>query len=338
MQTTALFVDLTNFYTRLVESSLLPPEELRDYFMNWFDFTALSTYLAEKSSDVWIFHSANKLGPAKVRIDGTYLSNMIDRFDRQAGVTTQNVNIAGEQREPFNVKCSQCGTETDAVWKSEKGIDSSLIVHLFDTMQYWDKAYLLSGDADFVPAVRSLRRQGKIVNGAGFTSQASSALVRECFHYEDLEAFFRQDITAYHLLANEGWLDKIFAGCVSREPLLTQAGDISKEEIEFDVEIYLPLSSNQLRFRFYCYLIEFRTIADEPTLLVSPESRAQSNYEFKFDARLFGSFQENIESLGVRLGLKAHKYTYNDTGDEAFSVRGAFSWSEADNSYVIRAY
>jgi uncharacterized LabA/DUF88 family protein len=60
-------------------------------------------------------------------------------------------------------------------------------------MDSWDTAFLLSGDADFVPTVASLRRRGKIVIGVGF-SDASSALVQECYQYIDIDkAFLKED-------------------------------------------------------------------------------------------------------------------------------------------------
>ena len=91
---------------------------------------------------------------------------------------------------------------------SEKGVDSSLAVHLFDTMDSWDTAFLLSGDADFVPAVASLRRRGKIIVGVGFPD-ASEALVRECYHYVNIQdVFLNEDVLAYTLYRKEGVVHK----------------------------------------------------------------------------------------------------------------------------------
>src|SRR5262249_13930667 len=98
-------------------------------------------------------------------------------------------------------------------WTSEKGVDASLIVHLFDTMDSWDVAHLLSGDADFIPAVASRRRRGKIVVGAGFPG-ASSALIRECYSYINLvDIFVREDVALYALFNANGvlaqWLNSV---------------------------------------------------------------------------------------------------------------------------------
>lgn len=97
-------------------------------------------------------------------------------------------------------------------------MDAALTVHLFDTMDSWDVAYLLSGDADFVPAVRSLRRRGKIVIGVGF-ADASSALVRECYEYIDLsKVFLPTDVAAFALFKEDGIIKQWFSEPVCLAP------------------------------------------------------------------------------------------------------------------------
>jgi len=162
-------------------------------------------FLVESNIDIWVFYSNSRLGPAKYKVEGSQLLALVERFDRQTGVSTQHVNIPNDQRESYLVDCKKCGTSVEAQFKSEKGIDSALTVHLFDTLDSWDRAYILSGDADFVAAVRSLRRRGKVVNGAGILGPGSSkALVRECFQYCDLSSFFKSDYSAYKLFGEDG--------------------------------------------------------------------------------------------------------------------------------------
>jgi hypothetical protein len=204
----ALFVDLPNFYSHLVESSLGEPRQLRDYFLEWFDFDHLAKRLTDEYSPVWVFYSGRRFGPKPNRIEGKYLDDFIERINSLKGVTAYDVNIPGQQREPAKYQCEKCGHEGIAQWESEKGIDASLTVRLFDTMDSWDVAHLLSGDADYVPAVASLRRRGKIVTGAGFDNP-SSALIRECYEYVNLsDCFFSEDISAYQLCKPGGLLEK----------------------------------------------------------------------------------------------------------------------------------
>lgn len=208
MKTQALFVDLPNFCSRLLNSDIADPRLLRDYFLYWLDFDRLAECLTGKPSTVWVFYSGRRFGPSENRIENDYLDKYIERINRLKGITARDVNIPGEQREPISYTCQKCGHKGIGQWESEKGIDTSLTVHLFDTMDTWDEAYLLSGDADFVPVVASLRRRGKIVIGAGFPG-VSSALVRECYDYVNLrEAFLNEDVAAYMVFRTNGIAQK----------------------------------------------------------------------------------------------------------------------------------
>jgi uncharacterized LabA/DUF88 family protein len=212
MNREAVFVDLPNFYSHLLRSKIGQPRLLRDYFLKWFDFDRLAAALTGGSPSVWVFYSGRRFGPSHNRIEGKYLDEYIGRTNALTGVTAWNVNIGGKQREAATYVCEQCGHEGVVQWESEKGIDASLTVRLFDTMDSWDVAYLLSGDADFVPAVASLRRRGKRVVGAGFPAR-SPALVRECYKYVDLcELFLREDVAAYLLFKEDGVVQKWLLG------------------------------------------------------------------------------------------------------------------------------
>jgi uncharacterized LabA/DUF88 family protein len=209
----SLFVDLSNFYGNLLFSKIAEPTDLRAYFINWFDFDRLSYFLTGEFSDIWIFYSGQKLGPSDYRINGGDLNGFIERINKQKGVTARDVNIPGEQREYYTTKCEKCGEENKGEWISEKGIDASLTVHLFDTSDSWETAILISGDADFVPVVESMRKKGKVIIGAGFIN-ASRELIKECYEYVDLaEKFICEDFGVYKIFCQNGfaesWLTKI---------------------------------------------------------------------------------------------------------------------------------
>ncbi|MBL9144002.1 MAG: NYN domain-containing protein [Verrucomicrobiaceae bacterium] len=224
----AVFVDLSNFYSRLVRSGLGEPRELRDYFLHWLDLDLLSTWLtSEESPPTWVFYSGQKIGAKSERVEGDYLKQYIKRISRLKGVTPCDVQIPGDQREKFTVNCGGCGMETSGQWESEKGVDSSLIVHLFDTSSSWDEAMLLSGDADFIPAVRSLRRQGKRVSGAGFHG-TSEALVREFHQFIDLsQELIRDDFAAYLLFGPHGVLSHWLLDPVAEDEVISGSDQVS---------------------------------------------------------------------------------------------------------------
>jgi hypothetical protein len=200
----AVFVDLPNFYSRLLKSGMGEPRELRDYFLHWLDLDLISKWLTGEFCPTWVFYSGRRFGPSSERVESQHLEEYIKRISRLASVTPYDVNIPGDQREAFTIKC-ECGKTVPGQWESEKGVDASLIVHLFDTSDAWDEAVLLSGDADFTPAVHSLRRRGKLISGAGF-SGASECLVREFYRFEDLaKEVLRADFAAY-LIFGKGQL------------------------------------------------------------------------------------------------------------------------------------
>jgi len=227
MENAAVFIDLPNFYSRFIKSGIDNPKILRDYFLNWLDFDLVAKSLTGGFSGVWVFYSGERIGPSSERITGKTFNEYIKRINTLKGVTARDVNIPGEQREPLVYICKKCNYEGKAEAVSEKGVDSTLTVHLFDTMDSWNVAFLLSGDADFVPAVASLRRRGKTIIGGGFPD-ASTALVRECYDYVNLnETFLRQDILLYSIFKKDGIAQKCLVGEVKQAPDLTPGSETS---------------------------------------------------------------------------------------------------------------
>jgi len=243
MSNTSFFIDLPNFYSCLLRSNVETPKFLRDYVLNWLDFDLLARSLTDAYSGIWNFYSGERIGPSSERIDRNHLHEFVRRINALQGVTARDVNIPGEQREPSTYKCEKCGYQGFSETVSEKGIDSSLTVHLFDTMDSWDTAFVLSGDADFVPVVASLRRRGKIVIGVGF-SNASTALVRECYDYVNIEEIFlKQDVLACNLFKKDGIVHKWLFDEVKQTPALSDSSDI-------ELRMYLGPNSSWYRYGF----------------------------------------------------------------------------------------
>lgn len=338
--TAAFFVDLPNFYSHLLESSIEEPRFLRDYFLYWLDFDVLAKALVHSFSGIWIFYSGRRFGPKENRVKDEYLDRYITRINSLRGVTARDVNIPGQQREISTYRCEECGHEGVSQWESEKGIDASLTVHLFDTMDSWDVAYLLSGDADFVPAVASLRRRGKIVIGAGF-SNASAALVRECYDYVDLcDLFLRRDAAAYTVFRPGGvaerWLtDEV--QCTSGSSFETMrfaidwraaqgfSGDESSYPDELLPQSYLRLSSEgpaDLSSRTQCikelenkfahplaYQIVIRK-KDDKSWDLTILSPASESVERRINAFVASMMKDSKATRGVGTHLTA-EYQYN---------------------------
>lgn len=99
----------------------------------------------------------------------TWLTNFLDQqpsFD---------VKVRTRRPRPKSVYCRSCKTETDRcpscserfVSNGEKGVDAALVTDLLSLA--WQRAYdvaiLVSGDADYVPAVEYVQSQGlKVIN------------------------------------------------------------------------------------------------------------------------------------------------------------------------------
>lgn len=333
----ALFVDLTNFYTQLVKSDILgSPKDIRSYFTEWFDFGLLSQKLSGTISDVWIFHS-DKLGPKEARIDGKFLTDLINKLNSQKGVTARNVNIKGEQREPLKITCDNCNKNIDADWKSEKGIDSTLIVHLFDTMDSWDEAYLLSGDADFVPAVTSLRRRGKVIKGAGFPSKSSSALVRECFEYIDLmQEFICDDYYAYRFCKKDGILWEYLTDIESKDKL---GNDIKLRffqiQDEETGEIKITLESSTHR-NLEEWSQKRTSLVNATQISVVTHGNGDSVYKFHFDALFSPKVSTSILGILSKKPFDEQVYNYDSiNGGRITDMKIMFKLHEKNKCYEL---
>ena len=214
MTRTAVFIDLSNIYNQLLRTKWVDDSILRDYFLDWLNFRLLAQALTNGDApcDVWVFYSSSRIGGSSgSRITGEHLPKYIERINLLDGVTAWDVNIPGEQRESVQVRCSNCKQPAPYEWTSEKGVDASLTVYMFDTMDTWDDAYLVSGDADYVPVVKSLRRRGKLITAVGFPDSSSSALIRECYRFVDIgDIFIQDDLATYLLFKEKGIIQRWF--------------------------------------------------------------------------------------------------------------------------------
>ncbi|MBM4161394.1 MAG: NYN domain-containing protein [Ignavibacteria bacterium] len=68
--------------------------------------------------------------------------------------------------------CPHC--RNDLTRTVEKGVDTTIAIELFELAfdDVYDRAILISGDADFVPAIEYIQRRGKYIIHAGFKGQS----------------------------------------------------------------------------------------------------------------------------------------------------------------------
>ncbi|MCK4910339.1 MAG: NYN domain-containing protein [Thermodesulfovibrionales bacterium] len=82
--------------------------------------------------------------------------------------------------------CPHCSKEL--IRTVEKGVDTSIAIELFHYAldNVYDKAILLSDDADFVPAVEYIQRRGNQIIHAGFKNKAFE-IKKACWSHVDFE-------------------------------------------------------------------------------------------------------------------------------------------------------
>ena len=84
------------------------------------------------------------------------------------------------------IQCPHCNKEL--IRTVEKGVDTSIAIELFHYAldNVYDTAILISGDADFVPAIEYIQRRGNHIIHAGFKDQAFE-VKKACWDHIDFE-------------------------------------------------------------------------------------------------------------------------------------------------------
>jgi len=207
-----VLVDLPNFFNSLVQSFSLPPKKIKDYFLHWLEMDLLAAAINPEEHTIgsWIFYSNRAMGRTEARISPEELKQFAIRTNLSVGVSALEAGVPGQQGESFEFECSKCGEKNITQTRSEKGIDSTIITHLFDTMDNWKVATIISHDADYCPAIRALRKRGKIIFGAGFPTKASEALIAECFGFIDMKKRYLEiDLALFSFFEHKAKLSEL---------------------------------------------------------------------------------------------------------------------------------
>lgn len=173
------------------------------YYREWFDIDRLvtATLGAELRLDTWkdlgitLFHSLRAPGEegSVYRLEGKETLPFWARQGMAPNTATQLIQVPGPK---------------------EKGVDTAIVVHLFETIDSWESAVIFSNDADYVPAVQALRRRGKRVYCASPPNPDDKArpLVQACqsFLPWDMQ-FLRADRALFEAVQPGAALDKVFS-------------------------------------------------------------------------------------------------------------------------------
>lgn len=201
--------NLFNDAGRLLQSASLSassPSTRSSYYRTWFDVDRLvgatlshSDMRLEHWTDlgIVIVHSRKGLGSDKTdnSVQGEEAVSFWARQGSNPNTSTLLVDIPG------------------APQGKEKGIDTTIVIYLFETLAQWDAAVLFSNDTDFVPAVWSLRRRGKRVYCSSHISNSTTPLVQACQHFLPWDTdFLSTDIRFFEALQPGGLLDEVLTG------------------------------------------------------------------------------------------------------------------------------
>lgn len=196
-----LYNDVGRLLSPFMEKRSLGADRSAQYYGAWFDVDRLvaATLHPAHEPNSWqdmgtvIFHSRKGVGAPKspYSIQGDAVLDFWARQGSNPGTSTVLVDIPGSRQ------------------GSEKGIDTSIVVYLFETAERWDRAILFTNDSDFVPAVWALRRRGKRVYCASHSEDLSSPLVQACQHFLPLSPeFLLSDLALFEVLLPNSVLDQ----------------------------------------------------------------------------------------------------------------------------------
>ncbi|MBI5474792.1 MAG: NYN domain-containing protein [Ignavibacteriae bacterium] len=113
--------------------------------------------------------------------------------------TFQGYKVNVKKRKPAKpVRCNNEGCRQEIsncphcnkplVRTAEKGVDTTIAIELFELAldDVYDRAILVSGDADFVPAIEYIQKRGKYIIHAGWRDQ-SFAVRKACWSHFMIE-------------------------------------------------------------------------------------------------------------------------------------------------------
>lgn len=283
-----VLIDLPNFFNGLAAESSIEPGLTKAYFLDWLDLELMASILNPDSVEgssigTWVFYSDRAMGRGAARLSAEELREFVKRHNRITGISAMPVDIPGEQGESFRFTCSECGAENETHTLSEKGIDSTLITHLFDTMEHWRTATIVSQDVDYCPAVRALRKRGKTVYGAGFIKKAGEALITECFGYKGvMDEYIRGDLNLFLLFRKRGRISQFIKNACgvkgvspsSRISIFTRPGGesaarwsmqlrfVKNEVIDPDQESQLLVQAETIKSEFPFFVVQTKHSSD----------------------------------------------------------------------------
>lgn len=184
----ALFFDGKNFYSGWREAAK----------GRRIDFTRLSDWLVERAKGSHLWGAYYYTGIEDSALNQTEpqqkLVGFLDMLETQPGFFVHTF-----KRKVGCISCSECGAENKYV--SEKEVDTTMVAHMLRlaAANAFDTLVLMSGDADYAPAIEGVRALGKQAYIASWGGTGVSKRIRSAaFDHIDMMqglSVFERDIT-----------------------------------------------------------------------------------------------------------------------------------------------
>ncbi len=192
MNRVMLFFDGKNFY----KGFLNLVQSLGDGRHFYIDFSKLARWIVDQvqGTDFRGAYYYTAVGGSPETDDTT---RGLESFLKTLELETGFYVVRMERKEKF-IRCFHCGN--DIRLYQEKEVDTQMVADMLQlaAVDAFDILVLLSGDADFAPAVEAMRRLGKIVYVAtwgrhGLSSRLRSSAFGHLDLQEGLEAFLKDE-------------------------------------------------------------------------------------------------------------------------------------------------
>jgi len=189
--------DVGRYFTKITAQPDSDAGLLGRYLRDWFDIDRLveaslqQQVLPGRDLGIVIFRSRKAVGEGAYQIKDEAVQVFWARQGGNPNSSTVLVDVDG------------------APSGKDVGMDTAIVVYLFETAARWDAVVLFSNDSDFVPAVWSLRRQGKRVFCSSHTADRVTPLVQACQNFYPWDtAFMKADWDMFLALQPGGPLDQ----------------------------------------------------------------------------------------------------------------------------------
>ena len=116
-------------------------------------------------------------------VDATYYASVDENNASQAAYLKALYHMGFSVQQ----KSIKTFTQNDGTEKHKANLDIEIVLDMFNTVDNYDEAILVSGDADFARALQTLRARGKqfmVLSSKGFVAQELRQLAG--MHYADL--------------------------------------------------------------------------------------------------------------------------------------------------------